>query len=126
MIDFQQKNNIRKILYSKVSLILLIFIIIILLLQLFGVYNKHQISKSNLAKTTTNLNIVKEKEEYLKNEIERLESKRGIEEEIREKYGFVKPGEEIIVILNQQDDLDQNDKTEINLWTKFLSWFNLK
>jgi cell division protein FtsB len=122
MINFQQKKRIRSSFYTKISLFLLIFIFIFFF-QLLGIYNKYKVSKDNLDKIKTDLSSLRNKEEYLKGEIERFESSKGIEEEIREKYGFVKPNEEIIIILNNEDDSSRNHKIKTNWWFKFLSWF---
>ncbi len=123
MVDFQVKKNINKIIYSKVVLVLLMILIIIILIQLYDIYFKYKISQDNTRKTAANLEILKEKEVYLKSEITRLESQTGIEEEIREKYGVIRPGEEIIVILDDTDEDLKSQEINKSLWTKILSLF---
>lgn len=123
MIDFQVKKNINRIIYSKLVLVLLIILTIIILIQLYDIYFKYKISQDNTHKTAASLEILREKEIYLKSEIARLESKSGIEEEIREKYGVIKPGEEIIVILNDKNEGLKSQETNKGFWSRILSLF---
>ena len=44
-------------------------------------------------------NQLKQREYNLKEKVQALKTERGVEEEVRNKFGFVKEGEEVIVIV---------------------------
>ena len=60
----------------------------------------------------------------LSSEIERLKTKDGIEEEIRNKFNVVKPGEHLVVIVDDAST-SKNETTKQNTgwWGSFLGWF---
>lgn len=64
------------------------------------------------------------REESLREEIERLSTERGIEEEVRSKFEVGKEGEEVVIIVDNPDDEDVNKKEiEKTFLQKIFSWF---
>lgn len=124
MLEFQEKRKLRNFLYSKTTLFILIILIILVANAAWGVYKKQKLSKENLAQTANVLGGLQAREKMLSSEIEKLKTEAGKEEEIREKYGLVKPGEEVIVVFNEtnSDNLDQ-DLSKNSLWQKIKEWF---
>jgi len=124
MLEFQEKRRFRKILYSKITLVILIILIAVALNAVWRIYKKQHITKINLLKTATVYEELQTREKMLSSEIERLKTEAGKEEEIREKYGLVKPGEEVIVVINEGVNyhLDQN-KNQNSFWEKVKDWF---
>ncbi|MFA7252879.1 MAG: septum formation initiator family protein [Candidatus Paceibacterota bacterium] len=124
MLEFQQKRQVKKILYSRTTLVVLGLIIILLINSVWGVYKKRAISKENLDKAQASLDNLQAREETLSNEIERLKSTAGVEEEIREKFGLVKPGEEVIIVVDAENKLTvENIAENRNFWQKMIEWF---
>ena len=123
MLEFQEKRQLKKILYSRVTLVILLIIIMVLVKAVWGVYQKQDITKDNLFKVEASLNSLQAREKMLSSEIERLKTASGKEEEIREKYGLIKEGEEMIVVVD--DDSSNNSgpvSTPISFWQKVLDW----
>ncbi len=103
MLEFQEKRRIKKILYSPYVVILLAVILIFLLRGVWGVYQKSSYSRENLERAQTNYNELQARERKLSEEIEYLKTTGGKEEEIREKYGLIKPNEEVIMVVDPEN-----------------------
>jgi cell division protein FtsB len=123
MLEFQEKRRFRRLLYSRVTFIILLLILIWLLNAVWKVYKKQDMTKDNLAKTAIDLEDLKAREKMLSLEIDRLKTEGGTEEEIREKYGLVKPGEEVLVVVDNNDNINSNStSTKIGFWQRVLDW----
>lgn len=123
MLEFQEKRKVRKFLYSKITLVILAIIIILLLVSVFNVYKKQKVTRDNLAKTRSVLVGLEARERMLSSEIERLGTVNGIEKEIREKYDMVKPGEEVIVIIDSNSENSTSiTPVSTSLWQKIKNW----
>ncbi len=120
--EFQEKRRLKNILYSKLTLVLLLILTIILIKAVWGVHKKQDLTKDNLAKTATVYQGLQAREKMLSSEIERLKTESGTEEEIREKYGLVKPGEEVIVVVDDPDQDSGPTSSPISFWQKVLDW----
>ena len=105
-------------------MVILVVIIIWLSISVWGVYRKQDMTKDNLLKTTVSLNNLKNREKMLTAEIESLKTNTGKEEEIREKYGLVKAGEEVIVVVDKDDNIDSvAEPLKVGFWEKIWGWF---
>ncbi len=96
---FKRRMIIRSIVYSPVAAGVLIVLILFTLnatIKIFGTYLK---ANNEYAAALNTLAELKKREEGLTNQIKSLETQRGVEEEIRNKFGFVKGGEDVIVIV---------------------------
>ena len=82
------------------------------------------VTKENLSKTAASLESLQVREKMLSSEIEKLKTAGGTEAEIREKYGLVRPGEEVIVIVDKDGDTDFDQATTSGgFWDKVRGWF---
>ena len=124
MMEFQEKRKIRKIIYSKITLVVLLVISFFILKGVWNVYKKQETSRDNLIKTKENLDNLREREKMLSSEIERLKTVSGQEEEIRVRYGLVKPGEEVLVIVDgEEGDGLKQYPVEESFLQKVIKWF---
>ncbi len=96
---FEQKRQNRKMLYSKVTLVGLCVFCILLANGLFEMYGKARESLDRKNFSAKSLVQLEEREKKLKSEIERLDSRAGLEEELRNRYSVAKEGERVIVIV---------------------------
>jgi cell division protein FtsB len=124
MMEFQEKIRIRRFIYSKVTLIILLIAIFFISRAVLAVYKKQRMTSENLTKTTTTFESLKLREMMLSSEIESLKTDSGKEDEIRERYGLVKPGEEVIVVVDEgnKEDTD-SESTSGGFWQTIKSWF---
>lgn len=123
MSDFQNKRKWRKIIYSKLSLFVLIILIIFLAKATYNIYQKAEFSSENYTSVDSEYSKLKDRHVMLKSEIERLKTDSGVEEEIRGKFSVAKPGETVVTIINSNNK-DESSNTETNsFWSKFLNIF---
>ena len=124
MLEFQEKRKIKRLLYSKITLVCLLLLIALLIKMVWGVYEKQALTADNLAKTSASLETLQAREEMLSSEIDRLKTKSGTEAEIRDKYGLAKPGEEVITIVDQDNSTSSDTaSSDDDLWQKIKDWF---
>lgn len=127
MFDFSEKRRIRRILYSRFTIALLLILLIFLLDALWGVYQKAHNASENKKRTVERLRVLEGREADLLASIEKLKTERGIEDEIRNKFSVVKEGEEMVVIVDlDAKNVENGGHGFINprdWWQKFLSIF---
>ncbi len=124
MLRFQEKKTMKRYLYSRASLVIFGIILLVVTHAVYGVYRKAQSAGAFLGEAEVKLEEMKKREKYFSNEIERLNSDLGIEEEIRKKFQVAKEGEKVIVIMD-----DEGNKAEVQteptttVWQKIFSVF---
>ena len=125
--DLKSKDELRvyiKILYSKYFIIFSMMIIIYMGFQVWEVYYKFLETKKKLNNSNEVLYSAQLKENDLMKDIESLESEFGIEKEIRETYGMVKEGEELVRIIDNKENLNLSDtKKDESFWGKIKDMF---
>ncbi|MGB8816274.1 MAG: septum formation initiator family protein [Minisyncoccia bacterium] len=121
--DFQQKRKIKSVMYSKVTLFILLIIFIFLAKGAWGIYIKAQSSRNSLAETNKEYTDLETRENMLTGNIARLKTEEGIEAEIRSKYSVAKSGEVSIVIVDK-DATNTTNKggSGSGFWGSFLNW----
>jgi cell division protein FtsB len=103
--------------------IILLILAVLFLKGVWGVYEKQRLTKENLNKVAADLKNLQEREKMLSTEIDWLKTKGGTEQEIREKYGLVKPGEEVIVIVDdEKDKAGDSQPANLGFWQKIWNW----
>jgi len=127
MLNFKEKRTVKRFLYSKITIVLLAIILVFLLNSAFGVYKKAKFAYENKERVSGNLTELQERETALLINIEKLKTNRGIESEIREKFGVVKNGEEVVVIVDskteKEEDSGQSTMNPRGLWQRFIGFF---
>ncbi len=110
MIDFQQKRQFKRVVYSKLSLLILLILVIVLGRATYEIYKKSKLSSSNYVVIKKDYESLKMRKEMLESEINRLKTDNGIEEEIRSKFNVAKPGETVVIVINSSS----SDSADIN------------
>jgi len=118
MREFQQRRIWRRLMYSKLSIFLLFIVFLFFVFSIIGVYSKSREAIRKNDEVSTEFNELKAKKEYFEAEVRRLNTNAGVEEELRNKFQIAKPGEKVLVIV----DDSKNNKEETNS-TKSLNWF---
>lgn len=86
-------------LYSRLSVVILLVIIFFLGRAAFGAYQKYNLARVALSAALAKVAELEARKEFIGSEIERFKNERGIEGELRRKFDVAKPGEEVIVII---------------------------
>jgi cell division protein FtsB len=116
---FQEKNKFRKIMQSKPALILLGLVIIFFTWNVIGLMNRMQDTAKNRQIEEDKIAELIERQNKLSIDIANLKTEKGLEENIREKFGLAKEGEEMIVVV---EDKEQNNTTKETQSDKFFSF----
>jgi len=120
MSRLKSKNKIKKIVYSWPVLILLLLVVSLIAKGTWGVYKSEEISYNNKKNSEEQYNELQDRSSSIISEIEMLETEKGIEAEIRDKFRVVKEGEQLAVIIDsvgEGDDI-QVDSSEESFWIK--------
>ncbi len=108
MRNFQEKRGFRHIMQSKPALVLLGIIVLVFSWSIIGLVGKAQETTRNKRIAEDKIAELQKKKFVLSSDIEKLKTDSGLEESIREKFGYAKEGERMIVVL---DDTKQNQTT---------------
>lgn len=118
---------LKRIIFSLPFLALLFIIFVFFSISTLRIYfQSKQISLERKEKESA-LRIEKEKNKELEQKISKFQTERGIEKILREKFQIKKPGEEVVIILNQEISQNETDgQNNKNFWRKILHPFRNK
>lgn len=102
MRELKEKRRIRKLLFSRITIAILVIVFLLITSATWSVFGKYRETQTNDRNARENLIVLEEREVNLKKEIENLKTEKGVEKEIRENFGFVKEGEKIVIIVESQ------------------------
>ena len=102
--DFHEKRKLKKLIYSKPTLIILGLLVIWFSFAVFSMYKKERDTRLKRIEQKGILDELKTREASLSEEIERLSTERGIEEEVRSKFEVGREGEEVIIIVDNPEN----------------------
>lgn len=125
MREFKQRQKIKSRIYSKYTIALLVAILILLLNGTWGIFRKMNESKVKLEASQDKYESVKKRHEALDSQIKHLGTETGLEEEIRTRYNLSREGENVIVLVDNESNVDDSDanKDKNSFWSKMSSWF---
>ncbi len=99
MREFKDKRKRKEKLYSSWSVLALFAISLFLAKDVWNIYQKEIESASLDSDSKAKLQSLSAQADQLNSNIKKLSTDAGIDEELRQKYGVVKPGEEMIVVV---------------------------
>ncbi|MBX4198610.1 septum formation initiator family protein [Candidatus Parcubacteria bacterium] len=123
MREFQEKKRFKRILYSKGTIFVLVIAIVFFSRATWGVYKKEQESAANALQAENSLKRLEDRQKVLNDELTKLQTEEGVEEEIRSKYGVSKPGERVLIIVDDQKATTSLEVPKKGLWQKFKGLF---
>ncbi|MEK7514400.1 MAG: hypothetical protein AAB587_01085 [Patescibacteria group bacterium] len=114
---FQQKRKFRRTLYSPLALIFLFIIALLSIHSAWTVYQKQVASTGGLWEAQIEWERLTQRQAELEHDISRINSDRGLEEEIREKFSVGKEGERVALIVGAAVPQEENRSSGIGaLW----------
>ena len=123
MRDFQRKRGWRNILESWPVLAFLGILLLFFIWGIIGFTGKMHMTRENRKIAENKVQELELEKEKLSSDIAKLKTEKGIEENIREKFGLAKEGEGMIVIVEDKNpQTEQNDFSE-GFFSFFKSWF---
>ncbi len=124
MLDFAQKRKVRSFLYNKVTLGLLGILTLLVLHSTWEVYGKKRESESMKNISQANVAQLEERDTTLEEKINKLDTDAGMEEEIRSKFSVTKSGENMVVIVPNQDSDVGSSTSKTGFWQKIWHFFS--
>ncbi len=122
MIPFQERKKLRKILYAKATLLVLLVALVFVARGTYQVYQKAHIARTEQKEVEKSFEELALHASELEQSVERLKGEQGIEWEIRQKFTVARPGEEVVVIVDESNKKSKNGESEENqsFWQKLL------
>ena len=91
---------------------------------MWGVFQKERETQVKKEQRAAVLTEIEQRERVLAEEIDRLNTERGVEEEIRSKFDVARKGEQVLVIVDAGDeDVSLESEEEVGVWQGFLNLF---
>lgn len=107
MRNFQQKRGWRNIIESWPVIILLCLVLLVFGFGVVGFMGKMAATRENREIAENKLAELQSEKARLTLDIANLKTDRGVEENIREKFGFGKEGEDLIVVVDDQTKVEE-------------------
>ncbi|MDO8564810.1 MAG: septum formation initiator family protein [bacterium] len=123
MKEFQRKRTIRRVLYSRVSLLGALILVVLAGRATWGMYEKERESRRQFDRAQEELAALEAREKELTGRITRLDTPEGVEAEIREQFPVTKPGERMVVIVEEKEEVLQEVVFRRSLVAKFFDLF---
>jgi cell division protein FtsB len=105
MRNFQEKKGLKYFLQSKPVLVLLFLVVIVFTWNIISLTKKLQETYKNKKIQEAEISNLEKRKEKLSSDIEKLGTDKGKEEMIRENFGLVKEGENVIVIVEDKNQV---------------------
>lgn len=100
--DFQEKKAIEKAAFSLPVLAILLFLAAFAVWGLFKVYANYSVLKKDIRELETKITKHKTDLDLFENKLKILNTASGLEKEARGRFNLKKPGEEVVVFLNEE------------------------
>lgn len=124
MRSLQTRGWKKKIIYSKFSVALLLIVVFFMITVVWNMYGKFQATQARATLAEERLNELKEQKIDLEAKVDRLQTKRGKEAELRQKFLIAKEGEKVLVIVDDEAKKEEIKKEkEKSWWESILSFF---
>jgi cell division protein FtsB len=103
MLEFESKRKVKNRIYSKFTLFVLLIIFLFVAHGAWGLYQKKRDVNNDLSMTEERLNESLKQKEIVQQKIDRLDTKVGTEEVLRENYSLAREGEKVIFLLEDNE-----------------------
>jgi len=123
MRELQGKKRTRSALYSWPVVAVLAFMVFLLARGAWGAWEKERYAERKAEESLRELAELEEREDELAGRVERLQTDRGKEEEIRKRYLVGKEGEGVIYITASASSSGERTAEEKSFLSPLFEWF---
>ncbi|MFC1775326.1 septum formation initiator family protein [Patescibacteria group bacterium] len=125
MKKFIPKHRWQNVVFSKAALAVLFIVILFAGNAAWNMYQKYKESKELRDRALAELQELERREQNLSEDIENLQTQRGMEEELRKRFGIVKGGEEVVIVIDNpnDEDGDKSDSSKKGFWANVSGFF---
>ena len=127
MIPFQERKKLRKILYSKTSLVILAVLLFMVADGAWQVYQKARIARDERDRAARSLQDLQTRNAELSASLARIQSAEGVDEDVRQKFAVAQPGEDVVIVVDDSSKKSENSEasTTTGFWAHLASFFGL-
>lgn len=123
MLTVREKHFLKKYVFGTVGIIVLLIFVGVLARGTWGVYQKAQFAKESRDQARLQLAELTQREASLQEEIDRMNSPRGIEEEVRQKFDVGRPGEKMVVFVDTPVVEEPHESERRTVWQRITEFF---
>ena len=105
------------------GIVVLLVITVLFARGAWSVHEKAQFAKDNRVRAEKELSELTGRREALQEEISRLNTERGLEEELRQKFDIGREGEQLIVLIDPPEAAEQNETPTPTFLQRITSFF---
>lgn len=119
---FGKQNSYKEYIYSRPVIALLVIVIVFLSLSVYERFGVERDMATRKASAEVELERLKERKTQLETRVEYLEGDRGIEEEIRKNFDVAKDGEQVIILVGEEDtplEVPSEETVVVYPWYQF-------
>lgn len=114
----------QQVMHSVGALFMLLVLLVLVTISAIKMGMKTQKVKEAKERQQEELTELLEQEEQLQADVSYFSSERGLEEEIRERFPVVKEGEELILIIDQEQELEPEEVVKKSFWKRIFGGRN--
>ena len=126
MLTVHEKRVFKKMIYSKVTLVILAIIVVLFARGTWNIMSKASYAKDNKDSSQAELLKLEERKSFLESELKVIQTDRGREAEMRAQFDVGREGEKLIVLVDTPEPEKEIHEQELTLWQKFMSLFRRK
>ncbi|MEK7179260.1 MAG: septum formation initiator family protein [Patescibacteria group bacterium] len=128
MAEFRKRTWVRRLIYSPAAFAVFLLILLYAGYAAWNAWETYSETRRGTAVALRDYESLKAREERIKRDLARLETTEGVEEEIRNKFGFVKEGEGVVRIIEPPVQFPGTDNSEEGgfwgrVWNALVSLF---
>lgn len=110
--------------WKKVGVFVILFIMLVVLLNSArNVYEKKKEADQTLVRMEKEAKDLKDRETYLKESLNKLSTKEGVEFELRQKLNVAQVGESVAIIVDENAS-SSTQTSSVSAWQKFKSFWS--
>ena len=126
MREFQERRRVKRLLHSRYAIVALVVVCLFLAHGVWDVYGKYEKSKEIADRASTNLAELQSRQDSLSQSIDALGTTEGKENEIRDRFGVVKAGEKVVVVVDASTSNDEQAAVAASgWWSRFWGFFGI-
>ncbi|QSH39678.1 hypothetical protein JXR01_01575 [Candidatus Kaiserbacteria bacterium] len=126
MLRISDKRALKKLFFGKLGIIVLLILFMVFVKGTWSVYKKASFAQENKERAVQELDALYEHEMLLKEELARLGTKRGLEEEVRHKFDVGREGETLIVLVDTPDVPTEKKEEEGGIWHTIINFLGFR
>ncbi len=107
-----KKNQKNSFWHSPLVLLVFFCLLVLFAYNMIGLIRKERETNKNKISELAKIDELRKREADLDKDISKLNTTQGIEESIRDKFQVVKPGEKMVIIVDEQEKKPQDEETK--------------